>query len=310
MSEIIIGVDGTERGEDAVAFGRRLAAFAGARVVLANAFPFDDIRGRATSLAYREALREESQAMLVAVRDRYGLDASTRPIAGTSPARALHELAEHDGAALVVVGSSHVGRARRVLPGSTGERLLHGSPCAVAVVPNGYRETEHGAPRRIGVGIDGTEVAADALRGAAELARSLGAELEVIWAFAPKVAPVDEQFLADVEREWRARVNETLKAVPPAAGRGPRVRRGRPGGRARRALTRARPARDRLARLRSAALGAAGRRLRSRHPRRGVPRHRGAARRPGPARGAPRHVRGQPRRTRSALRITATSMPS
>jgi nucleotide-binding universal stress UspA family protein len=216
MSEIIIGVDGTERGEDAVAFGRRLAAFAGARVVLANAFPFDDIRGRATSLAYREALREESQAMLVAVRDRYGLDASTRPIAGTSPARALHELAEHDGAALVVVGSSHVGRARRVLPGSTGERLLHGSPCAVAVVPNGYRETEHEAPRRIGVGIDGTEVAADALRGAAELARSLGAELEIIWAFAPKVAPVDEQFLADVEREWRARVNETLKTVPPA----------------------------------------------------------------------------------------------
>jgi nucleotide-binding universal stress UspA family protein len=216
MSEIIIGVDGTERGEDAVAFGRRLAAFAGARVVLANAFPFDDIRGRATSLAYREALREESQAMLVAVRDRYGLDASTRPIAGTSPARALHELAEHDDAALVVVGSSHVGRARRVLPGSTGERLLHGSPCAVAVVPNGYRETEHDAPRRIGVGIDGGVVAAEALRGGAELARALGAELEVIWAFAPKVARVDDAFLADLERASRASVDETVKAVPPA----------------------------------------------------------------------------------------------
>jgi nucleotide-binding universal stress UspA family protein len=221
MSEIIIGVDGTERGEDAVAFGRRLAAFAGARVVLANAFPYEDIRGRATSLRYREALREESEAMLSAVRDRYGLVASTRPIAGTSPARALHELAEQDGAALVVVGSSHVGRARRVLPGSTGERLLHGSPCAVAVAPNGYHETDHEAPRRIGVGIDGGEVAAEALRGAAELARALGAELEVIWAFAPEVPRVDEEFLADLERAERDRVDETVKAVPPAiqAGR-------------------------------------------------------------------------------------------
>ena len=49
--EIIIGVDGTERGEDAVEFGARLAAFAGARIVLANAFPYDDMRGRVTSVA-------------------------------------------------------------------------------------------------------------------------------------------------------------------------------------------------------------------------------------------------------------------
>jgi nucleotide-binding universal stress UspA family protein len=199
-----------------VAFGRRLAAFAGARLVLANAFPYDDLRGRATSLAYRDALRADSQTMLDAVRDRYGLDTSTRPIAGTSPARALHELAVHDGAALVVVGSSHAGRARRVLPGTTGERLLHGSPCAVAVVPNGYRETEHETPRRIGVGVDGGDEATEALRGAAELARALGAELELIWAFAPNVARVDDEFVADLERISRARVDEALKVLPPA----------------------------------------------------------------------------------------------
>jgi hypothetical protein len=65
----MIGVNGTERGEDAVAFVRRLGAFAGGRLVLTDAFPYDDLRGRHTSLAYREALREDSQAMLVAVRD-------------------------------------------------------------------------------------------------------------------------------------------------------------------------------------------------------------------------------------------------
>jgi nucleotide-binding universal stress UspA family protein len=216
MSEIIIGVDGTERGEDAVVFGRQLAAFAGARVVLVNVFPYEDIRSRATSLAYRDSLQEISEEVLDAVRERYGLQASTRSLAGTSPARALHELAELDGAALVVVGSSHVGRARRALPGSTGERLLHGSPCAVAVVPRGYRAIEHAAPRRIGVGVDGHEEAMAALRGAAELAQALDAQVELIRAFAPEATAVDRQMLADLEIEARTHLDETVKALPPA----------------------------------------------------------------------------------------------
>ena len=216
MSEIIIGIDGTERGEDAVAFGRRLAAFAGARIALAHAFPYDDVHGRATSRAYREALREDSEAMLGALRDRLGLEAATHALASTSPARALHELAEEHGAALIIVGSSHTGRARRVLPGSTGERLLHGSPCAVAVVPKGYRESPHGAPRRIGCGIDGGEEATSALDGAAELARALDAKLEVIRAFAPDVALVDAEVVADMQVAARAHLDQAMQALPPA----------------------------------------------------------------------------------------------
>jgi nucleotide-binding universal stress UspA family protein len=216
MSEIIIGVDGTERGEDAVVFGRQLAAFAGARIVLANVFPYEDVRSHPSSLAYRETLREASEELLEVVRERYGLQASTRSLASTSPAHALHELAAKDGAALVVVGSSHVGRARRVLPGSTGERLLHGSPCAVAVVPNGYRGTEHAAPKRIGVGIDGHDEATAALRGAAELARAFDAQIELIRAFAPDVAPVDTEMLASLEIEARTNLDESVKALPPA----------------------------------------------------------------------------------------------
>jgi nucleotide-binding universal stress UspA family protein len=216
MSEIIIGVDGTERGEDAVAFGRQLAEFAGARIVLANAFPFDDVRGRATSLAYRETLREASDELLEAVRERHGLQASTRSLAYTSPPHALHDLAAKEQAALVVVGSSHVGRMRRVLPGSTGERLLHGSPCAVAVVPRGYRETEHVPPRRIGVGIDGHDESAAALQGAIELAHALDAKIDLIRAFAPEIAAVDAESLADLEINARAQLADSVKAVPPA----------------------------------------------------------------------------------------------
>jgi nucleotide-binding universal stress UspA family protein len=67
-----------------------------------------------------------------------------------------------------------------VLPGSTAERLLHGAPCAVAVVPNGYGTTTHPAIRRIGVAYNATDEARAAVAAAAEAARGLGAELEVI----------------------------------------------------------------------------------------------------------------------------------
>src|SRR5215218_2316022 len=102
MTKILIGVDGSERSEDAVAFGRALALTAGAPVILATAHR-------------SEALRPGAHA------------------------HALQTLAEQEDADIIVVGSSHTGRLGRVLPGSTAERLLHGAPCPVAVVPLGYR---------------------------------------------------------------------------------------------------------------------------------------------------------------------------
>ena len=81
-----------------------------------------------------------SSASLTTSRDRIAAD--------TSPANALHRIAHAEHAALVIVGSTHTGRAGRVLPGSTGERLLHGSPCSVAVVPKDYRE--HATSRSAG----------------------------------------------------------------------------------------------------------------------------------------------------------------
>ncbi len=103
-----------------------------------------------------------------------------------SPAHALHDLAEAEHAELIVVGSSHTGRLGRVAPGSTGERLLHGAPCAVAVVPHGYRtRAERADPpdrrrlRRLRRGDA-------AVAAAVELSRALDAELEIIGVVAPE----------------------------------------------------------------------------------------------------------------------------
>jgi nucleotide-binding universal stress UspA family protein len=184
VSTILIGVESSERSEDAIAFGRRLADVAGAYVIVANAYPYSDLPSRASNASYREALREEALETVGRMRDRLepidGDRTMIRIVADPSPAKALHHVAHAEQASLVIVGSSHTGRAGRVLPGSTGERLLHGSPCAVAVVPRDYRTHADQPIRRVGVAFNHTEEARAAVAAAVPLARALGAELEIM----------------------------------------------------------------------------------------------------------------------------------
>jgi nucleotide-binding universal stress UspA family protein len=184
VTTILIGVDGSARSEDAVAFGRRLAGATSGRVVVANAFPYSDIPSRAANLTYREALKTDATRTARRMSELLSNVPSERihtaVAANPSPPHALHDLAEAEHASIVVVGSTHTGRAGRITPGSTAERLLHGAPCPVAVVPEGYRNATHPAIARIGVAYNGSEESKAAVAAAAEAARVLDAELTVI----------------------------------------------------------------------------------------------------------------------------------
>lgn len=225
MSTILIGVDASERSEDAVAFGRRLASASGASVLLACAFPYEDFSPAANAM-YRQYLHSDAEETLTRLRG--GLEGvpeeriETRAVARLSPARALHDLAESAGPAIVVVGSTHTGHLGRVRPGSTGERLLHGSPCPVAVVPQGYRTHPEEPIRRIGVGVDGSAESQAALVAAAELARALGARLDVIGVHsadpysAPAMlgAPGYDTLREDIERRQEESLAAAVASVP------------------------------------------------------------------------------------------------
>jgi nucleotide-binding universal stress UspA family protein len=179
MSEFLVGIDGTPGSQDALAFAKQLAEVTGAQLRLANAFPYDDIRTRASNEAFRGILRTDAETLL---SDADAGDAPRDAVADVSPAHALHRLAEEHGVSLVVVGSTHRGPIGRVMPGSTGERLLHGSPCAVAIVPQGYGAEDHSL-RVIGVGYNGSEESEAALTAATELARRVGATVRVMRVF-------------------------------------------------------------------------------------------------------------------------------
>ena len=156
MSEIVVGIDDSAGARDALAFAERLAKCAGASVRLATAFNYSDIPSRASNATFRDVLRRTRQTLLRSAAASIDGVSGTDAIADPSPPHALHSAGRAVDAAMVVVGSTHRGAVGRVVPGSTGERLLHGSPCPSRSCPAATRTTPVRSGR-IGVGYDGSE---------------------------------------------------------------------------------------------------------------------------------------------------------
>lgn len=221
MSTIVIGVDNSSRSTDAIALGRRLASVSKAHVLIASAFPYSDIPSRASNSVYRAALRDDAIEVAQGMSERLeGIPADrvhVRVIAQPSPAHGLHDLAHAEHAAVIVVGSSHTGHLGRVVPGSTGERLLHGSPCAVAVAPLGYAENAHLPIRRIGVAYNGSDEAKAAVTSAVALAQAFDAELEIVGVVAADSygtpAMMGGPSLIELREDIERHVQESLDAV-------------------------------------------------------------------------------------------------
>jgi nucleotide-binding universal stress UspA family protein len=138
FGKILVGYDGSERSEDALALARILAGLDGGHVI-ATCVYWD--RPLAPGIAHGglDATPEDAELARRTLSERFGSSIEVRSVADVSASRALHELAETEAADLIVVGSTSRGRVGPTLPGATGERLLHGSPCPspVLVVPRG-----------------------------------------------------------------------------------------------------------------------------------------------------------------------------
>ncbi len=179
---LVVGFDGSEHGSDALALARALGRLTGGgiRVVLAVA-PAQRLLAPGTA-----APRGEQERLELSARARAELDGSAdvqvSVVEYSSAAGALQVEAERDHAELIVVGSSHRGRAGRILLGTVTQAVVDAAPCAVAVAPAGFAAA---APERfttVGVGFDDSPEAAAALALAASIARRAGAELHILWA--------------------------------------------------------------------------------------------------------------------------------
>jgi nucleotide-binding universal stress UspA family protein len=219
MPEIIVGIDASPGAQDALEFATRLAGVSEASLRLASVFPYSQTPSRVPSHAYYDELERRAEELLDLAAAAAGAPVAGRhAIAHTSPPHALHDLSMETGAALVAVGSTHRGPVGRVVPGSTGERLLHGSPCPVAIVPTGYSGAD--PIRTVGVGYDGNDESEAALAAACALARRFDAALRVIRVFdatrlgSPALMSVPEYVHDDFERVQREGLDEAVATLP------------------------------------------------------------------------------------------------
>lgn len=195
--KIVVGYDEPDRGGEAIALGKALRDPRRGTLLLTSAYLPAPVP--TAPLVTVPDLRDPTEASLAEVRATLEPQVPVRTFAVPSaPARALIEIAERERADLVVVGSSHRGAFGRVLPGSTGEQLFHGVPCAVAIAPHGYKG---GEIRHIGVAYEGSPEAEAALRAAEALAVELDATLTVYCVVEPPPA-TGSMIAAGTGGEW------------------------------------------------------------------------------------------------------------
>jgi nucleotide-binding universal stress UspA family protein len=169
---IVAGVERTDRSRDALALARTLARALSTRLILVAVHPGD---GRSRAMA-----QEAEAALEWVARPLSGVLAESRVVACNSVPQGLQRVAEAEGALAIVVGPSHRGPLGRIVPGSVGERLLHGAPCPVAVAPRGYWGEAYAGIRTVGVGYTAVPEAGEALDAAVGLAARTGAAVRVL----------------------------------------------------------------------------------------------------------------------------------
>jgi nucleotide-binding universal stress UspA family protein len=206
FANVIVGVDGSPTGRDAVKLALALAD-EGARIALAHVHGAVPTPGRAASAATEAHEHEGAMALLEAEREEMGVAAELVEFGASSVGRGLHTLAERRQADLLVVGSRGRGLGGRVLVGDDTGASLNGAACAVAVAPRGY-VARSGGFLRVGVGYDFSPESRSALALARRLAERDGAKLSALyvvslpaWGY---VAPMPSNWGEIVEEDRRA----------------------------------------------------------------------------------------------------------
>lgn len=173
FDRIVVGYGGDEAGRDAVALAGRLHAALGG--VVSIAFPYRPLLASEGAEEVERRVRAQLGELAGAAFAR----ATCHWSPASWPIHALHELAAHEQAQLIVFGAAREG-LREHLHVALMERMVHGAPCAVAVAPAGYARSAPRAPERVGVGFADSPEGAEAMALAHALAKAIGGELELI----------------------------------------------------------------------------------------------------------------------------------
>ena len=177
FKNVLVGVDGSANGRDAIALARQLTDADG-KITLAHVHrgELDPMKTMQRGLLKSE--REASSKLLKDERAATGVEAELRDVIALTPGAGLHGQAERQGADLLVVGSCRHGMLGRAVLGDHARAALNGAPCAVAIASHGYAD-QSGELSTIGVAYNGSPESKVALQAARSLADSSGAKVVV-----------------------------------------------------------------------------------------------------------------------------------
>jgi nucleotide-binding universal stress UspA family protein len=184
-----VGVDGSERSRDALALGAALAPED--RLLIAHVHPYGELKGLLGGGEYETLVRETAESIFDDIRDVVPESTARemRLVTDRSPAKGLEELANDEGAGMVIVGSSERSRLERVLAGSVAETLFSGAPVPVAIAPRGFGGRPTVSFDVIGCGFNGSAEARAALDLAHDFAARRGARLRLLGIHPPLAFP-------------------------------------------------------------------------------------------------------------------------
>ena len=224
VTRVVIGYDGSEASQDALAFGLTWCRSTGDVPVIATVYPEERPLGTGrVDAEWAAYVREQAEIIQDNARAKIGDAALYRNVASTSAAHGLADLTEHVEAAMVIVGTSRETGFARSLLGSSTERLLHGTTVPVTVVPPGWRQTASDRITSMGVAYIETRDAREALRVAVRAAQRIPARLALysVVGRSPErysylVGRADEQAFVEKARESFSTALEFAAAgVPP-----------------------------------------------------------------------------------------------
>jgi nucleotide-binding universal stress UspA family protein len=241
FQQILVGCDDGPGTTDALLLATELASLRDdTELVLVHAYAPNATRfgrrGKAEELD--DALHGEGMQLLERLKGGLPAELQERvellSLPVSSPAYALHDLAEGRDADLIVIGPAQHGALGRLLLGSESTGILHGAPCPVALPPRTEGHAHSADATRaiaaIGVGYDGSRVADRAVDLAARLAVREDRPLDVIGVadFLPP-APTSDGFGGpapiqpppmdpdDVDAEVQALLEERVSSLPDGA---------------------------------------------------------------------------------------------
>ncbi len=143
FKSIVVGTDGSETASQAVHQAVDLASAVGAKLELVSAYePVPAQRLREERKQAPEDLqwainpREDVDATLevaASIAREAGVSVNVYPRQG-DPADAILDVAEEQGADLIVVGNKGMTGAKRFLLGSVPNKVSHHAPCSVLII--------------------------------------------------------------------------------------------------------------------------------------------------------------------------------